>query len=734
MNVWALPRHAIAAAILAAATGSSALGAEGVTLNLRRHGAAPGLAVTGTVTAQPVTGQGPALTFPLPAAAFPLPPGDWFLSVHIDGEWSEQRLVSIAGTPQTVDLDTFPLARVTAKVTLPSGKDPRELLIYFHRVGLEDITAPSEGSVACEVVKGSAGCQLPAGAYDLAFRVPGFVSRYRWNVALTSQTPFNAGTLQFVPGSTLSGRVELPPQDRTRLDRISVVVRPVAVPGANAEARHRNESARVTAHPTRRGLFAFDLPPGQFTVQASYEDLISDEVTADISAGHEALLRQPLRLQPKRSVTVQVHPHLDPWSKPWTIELARIDNSGYLLSERSLRTALDGSCRFPGVLPGRYRITAARSGDQTWASQVVDVDGDTTFDLPVKAIRVTGTIRLGSRPLAATARVSASETGGSAFIRSKADGTFLAALPAPEHDTWDEVEVRADHPALKRTLENVSFKRHDDGSAELNLDLPSGTITGTVVDEMGRPAAPAMVDVVMADGSIQQADSPDGSFTVTALGAGRYRLRAATAERESIDTQDVMLGDDSDASADVVLPIVPVAHLRGVIRAPDGPAMGAVLYATRPSDHTRPVILSRVDPDGRFDIRFPAGTSEVAVAINAPGFAFRLARTTIGTDEQTFGVEQNGGALSVDAPAVQTGLRPYLIHGGASLSATAIAYIAGVPFLANLPDRVRYQIPSAEPGPYSLCWISDGATMTGAVPPCINGVLAPNGALTLKSE
>jgi hypothetical protein len=285
---------------------------------------------------------------------------------------------------------------------------------------------------------------------------------------------------------------------------------------------------------------------------------------------------------------------------------------------------------------------------------------------------------------------------------------------------------------VKLTLQHVHFQRHDDGSAELNVDLPSRSITGTVVDEMGRPTAPAMIDVLFPDNSLQQVVSEDGSFILTGLTAGRYRLRAFSKELESVDLQDVPLSDDKDATSDVVLPVVPVGHLRGTIRALDGPVLGAALFATRPGDDTRPIILSRVDPEGHFDIRFPAATSEVVVAINAPGFAFRLTRAPLGKEEETFAVEQNGGTLSIDAPTTKSGLRPYLMHDGAILGAAVVGYVAGAPFQANLSERVRFQIPSVEAGAYSLCWLADKRTAPStAVPPCISGVIAPHGALTL---
>jgi hypothetical protein len=706
-----------------------------VAVHLRRGGQSSQPAFTGLLIAESASESGPRLTIPLPVDSITLTPGDWFVSARIEGEWSERRLVSVHEDPQSVELQTVPLAQLTARVSVASGKEPHELKTSFQRVSIEGERVPLEGNVVCAVEDGVATCNLPAGHLDLAFHIPGFVSRYRWNAALTSRAVLDAGTLHFVPGSTLSGRVEVSQHRGVRLDRASVIVKPSLRPGANGEERHRNDTARLTAHPNRRGLFTFDLPPGRFTLQASYTNLISEELEVDVAAGREAILREPLRLEPQRSVTVRVHPALDPWSRPWTIEFASVDPSGFLLSERGLKASLDGTCQFNNVLPGPHRLTVVRARDQSWASRMFDVDRDTTMDINVDVIRITGAIHIGTKPLAATATLSSFEPDARVTFQSKPDGTFAARLPAPEHDTWDEIKITADHPPVELTLQHVRFQRHDDGSAELNIDLPARTLSGTVVDDLGNITAPAVIDVLSPDNSLQQVISNDGSFMLTGLPSGRYRLRAASKELESIDLQDVVLTEEQDAASDVVLPVVPNGHLRGSIRALDGPVPGAALFATRPGDHTRPIILSQVDPEGHFDIRFPGGTSDVVVAINAPGFAFRLTKTLLRNDEQTFAVEQNGGELSVDTPATHAGFRPYLMHDGAIIGAAIAGYVAGASFQANLAERMQFRIASVEPGTYSLCWLAEErTTVLAAAPPCISGVVAPHGSLTLADN
>ncbi|MGH9422560.1 MAG: hypothetical protein ACRD3J_21465, partial [Thermoanaerobaculia bacterium] len=374
-----------------------------VVVKVHRHGQAAISGLTGTVTAQSVVEPARVLTFPIPAVAISLPPGDWFLSAHINDDWSEPRLVSVHEASQTADLNTFPPARMTAHVIMDVGKDPRELRAYFQRTSLEDLDSPLEGNVLCDVARGKAICQLPAGEFDLAFRIPGYVSRYLWNARLAPRATLDAGGLHFVAGSTLSGRIELPQGSKAPLDRVTVIVMSSAVAGANEEQRHRNESARLTTHPTRRGFFAFDLPPGTFSIQASYDTLISEEVKVSVTAGREVPLRQPLRLEPRRSMTVRVHPPLNPLSKPWTVELIRVDDTGVRLSQRGLNTSLDGSCRFDNVVPGRHVLNIVRAPDQTWASQMIDADRDSTIDVDVKIVRFTGLIRIGAKPISAYA-------------------------------------------------------------------------------------------------------------------------------------------------------------------------------------------------------------------------------------------------------------------------------------------------------------------------------------------
>src|SRR5882757_3495727 len=85
-------RHPLPAAAVLVFFAISAPGAE-IAVHLHRHGVSAGAKVNGTVSAQSVVDASRPLVFGLPATSISLPPGEWFLAAHIDGEWSEPHLV-----------------------------------------------------------------------------------------------------------------------------------------------------------------------------------------------------------------------------------------------------------------------------------------------------------------------------------------------------------------------------------------------------------------------------------------------------------------------------------------------------------------------------------------------------------------------------------------------------------------------------------------------------------------
>src|SRR4051794_6279257 len=89
--------------------------AADVAVHIHRHLQGDSAPIKGMVIAESVSDAGRSLSFPFPSMFISLPPGDWFLSARLPGDWSEPRLVSIHEGPMVADLNTYPLARITAR-------------------------------------------------------------------------------------------------------------------------------------------------------------------------------------------------------------------------------------------------------------------------------------------------------------------------------------------------------------------------------------------------------------------------------------------------------------------------------------------------------------------------------------------------------------------------------------------------------------------------------------------
>jgi protocatechuate 3,4-dioxygenase beta subunit len=118
--------------------------------------------------------------------------------------------------------------------------------------------------------------------------------------------------------------------------------------------------------------------------------------------------------------------------------------------------------------------------------------------------------------------------------RSDEEGRFI--LPGLRPDRW-ELLVEAAGLGTLETERQVP----DDGSAELMLDGESRTLSGIVVDSAGRPQSGARVTV----GSLglrwtrTAVSDPNGTFTVSGLGMGKYTLRATADAKTSVGTEAI---------------------------------------------------------------------------------------------------------------------------------------------------------------------------------------------------
>jgi hypothetical protein len=672
-----------------------------------------------TIQANRVDGNGESLIFA--AASDPtivaLPPGQWFLSAKSAGHWCEPRLVTVSDQPSDVTVELEPATRLRARLKLPRPTKARDLTIHLQ-------TESRTRSVVCPITADRIECDVPSGKQDLVFRVEGHASLFRWSENLSGANA-DLGTLVFRRGSTFSGSVETRPGIAPVDAKIDVILLPANDTQENDAFRGRKSAARIVTQPNARGFFAFNIAPGRYTVRATAGVLVSEEEEVTVVEGREAVLRHPLFLEPRRTLTINLHPPADPWGKPWRVTLGRKNNDGTLAGETTTLSPADGSLQFIGQLPGSYSLSVHRSEHDEWYSARVDLDGDQTIDVPIATTRVRGSVALGGRPIAALVTFCGSE-GVRVPIKSKPDGSFLTLLPKMPDDKWPRVEIESASPHVTRTLADVALSGADTPEASLDLQLPSTAIDGRVVDQFGQPAQNALVDMVSPDGDFKQIESADGTFALTGLAPGRYKITATTREGESDAPTQIDLAADDGPPKEVTIIVEPISRIRGAVRSSFGTVMSAGIFAVAAG--SEPPVLSPVpvNAEGRFDIRLPPRTNEVDIAAAAPGFSFRMLRMPVpkGNDAD-IAVDQQGGALTVEMENARGALRAYLVHNGMVLAANIVAWLAN----ARPLDRTSFEIPQIEAGSYSLCWMSNAHANAER---CVSGTLARHGKLTLR--
>jgi hypothetical protein len=674
-------------------------------------------------------------------AAILLPEGQWFVSASYPGYWAAPALVSIPASSPEATIRLYRTTRVRASVTTPARGKTRSVDVHFTPTEAESDLPRS--STACAIADTDLDCEIPSGVYDLAFRIPGHASLYRWGVDLRERPAIALGKLEFRTGSTFSGRVEVANSDRRNdsLEGVQIALRTAGGPNRNDNFRNRQSVTAMTARANRRGFFSFDVLAGQYVVSASYKGLVTEEREVTVVEGREVTLKEPLRLERPWTLVVNVQLPAEGAKQPWNVVVTRFDIEGNASAERVLGVPADGVCRLDGQVPGSYTIEV-KLHDSVWAAHSAILDRDTTLDMPVRVTKVRGSIHLGDKPLAAAKLILKSREKALRIpVQVRDDGGFVVFAPVVASDRWDRVEIESERPWVRRVLEDVPLERNEDGLATMEIKLPAIRIDGVVVDDRERPVADGLINISDTKG-FRQLDMSNGGFTINGLAPGRYALTAATRSGETEEPLIVDIPSAEEAQHDVVLRVAPVSRVRGTVVSAGGPAMGATLLVAPLDDVHGVFVPIPVDTTGAFSVRLPPKTRDVMTAVAAPGFAFRMMRMTVPSASLDLVVDQNGGVLTIDG-TVRAGaepLRPYLTHNGAVFDVATVAFLARARFLPTADDqRLQFEVSSAEEGAYALCVLSateaQRARMGAPAPDgrCASGVLTRHGALELHA-
>lgn len=191
---------------------------------------------------------------------------------------------------------------------------------------------------------------------------------------------------------------------------------------------------------------------------------------------------------------------------------------------------------------------------------------------------------------------------------SDSRGRFhFADLAAGSYSVTVSQNGRVTGPAFEVPLATGEVR--DDVVLEVPLGLD---VSGVVVGPEGRPCERIVVRATPAEPGrprSQDTTRADGTFRLSGLAAGRYRLEAKTAFFAGADGRELTDAtvEAVEAGTDGVRIVLPaVAAVTGSVLEPDGaPAHDVAVRALTPDG--KRLATARVDADGRFRLALPEG-------------------------------------------------------------------------------------------------------------------------------
>jgi hypothetical protein len=631
----------------------------------------------------------------------------WTLSVQVKGGWAAPQVFS-GSRSESLVFDVFPTATLEFRPKVPAEARNRPFRATF-----QSADKKVSGTTECVKQEQAVACAIVALPVDVRIGAEGLVPRYLWSVALAAGKTRSEGEIAFEAGASLSGYVISKEKSDALVRRASVELAPDRAARSSDADKRRAALATQRVQPAKNGFFQFrGLRPGAYVLTAVSGAQRSASTKVTIYANLEAQLKAPIPLQEPFDLHITVMPPVDPWNKPWVIELKRRTGTPNEVDDVA-RHAADaaGLWHAVGLTAGEYVVTVGRESVSVWLQKELSLTDETRLVLPLELVKVTGKVQLGETPLPG-AVVTFHGANAEISIRVREKGEFRVYLPRQQDDRWPEVEVAAENPNVRATFNDVIVKALDGGEiADVLLQVSDRAVHGRVVDERGEPIREPATVYLMRDEPYRfletEADEA-GEFSIHGLEEGTFNLRAATRNADSRSVP-VTIEAEQRQPAFVELRLQTLKRLRGIIRSGSGTVAGARITAIPDERSTGLLVPFTSDAEGKFDVPLSGASANATLSIAAPGHAFRFFRTAASSEQLTIDVDQTGGRLILEIPAGDSAKRggaPVFVHGRAYAHLLGIAFAAGQP-ISRTADLTTVTLPLAEPGEYSICWKSN---------------------------
>lgn len=567
---------------------------------------------------------------------------------------------------------------------------------------------------------GAFHCELPAETLDLAFRSKGLTSHYRWGVAIKPGEKTSLGTLTWKRGASLVVWLDRQSAQSTKGEAIAVMTRMTAGPPSVESARLSAPVAETKF--TERGYAQLaPLAAGTYRLSVSAPGFSTTSLAPiEIYEGNESVLRKPIVLEPPITIALAIEPPLDAHGRPWKVQFDRRPDPGASLGSghREAVAAEDGTVEFDSQSPGRFHISIrdADGNRVAFRDVVISSAADAFQRIAIEQYLVRGTLTLGDDPLEAEIFFGTEDGSERVAMKSDPDGAFKGALP--RLGPWP-VEVRQEAEAV-RHIRVVQVAADED----LDIRIPSGSISGRVVDSEGNPAPGAMVMIGYAApfGRSIEADSR-GEFRVRGVG-GRVTLSAQARRTQGGSAQLAIEVAEGSEVRDITLRLVDPRDVSGRVTVAGLPQAGASVTATPAGGGE--VRRATTDLDGRFTLSLREDVPSAHFTIAVAGRTIAAFHRPLSNEPLAFDIEPVGGDLTVILNEKSEKFVIYLNGaplGLQELFAWAEAH-GGDLLQGNPADRLR--IPSVARGVARAC-----SRLAGGGEVCRDAAIVPRGSATI---
>ena len=463
----------------------------------------------------------------------------------------------------------------------------------------------------------------------------GYVPRYEWGVSLKAAQTVDFGKTELLRTASVFGQVirqdgSNPPTPCRATLWPDMERRGQAEPDQEPQSGPDAKTSHSVAL-NRRGYFqVVGVVPGRYSLAVACQGA-SGFKNLRVQANSETKIDPPLVLE-DLTLDITVLPKTDPAGQPWKLAVYET-GPHYLRIADGATTSADGRWTRHGLMAGNYQVVVSGSDGTAWLQKYFDFGKNSgPLSLRMGSVDVAGRVMMSSQPVRARLVFTNNAGGKAATLTSDDNGRFQGLLPVAssvQASSWT-VEAHVVQPPLTQQLLGVIVRPAGGGAPTwLDLELPAVPVRGSVVSLDGKPQ-PNVEVIFERSGTNRTTTSTDdaGRFEMRELPLGKYTAMADSYEGTS-DRMPFEVGEGS--SSELKLVLNPFKRWSFNVVSSQGPVPDAAVQVwTAPGV---PRAFVHTDENGHFEVSLAPGTTEVGLTIGAPGFAIKLTRLPVSSDE-----------------------------------------------------------------------------------------------------